>query len=170
MSIDSPTGSIVVLGLGNPLMADDGIGIAALERLEARGTGSGVDLVDGGTWGMSLLPVIENAGKLLVLDAITCDREPGTLIVLERNEIPRYLSTKVSPHQVALHDLLALAELRGRLPEHTVAIGLQPARVEMSPDGLSAPVLAQMDLLVDAVMERLAAWRSLSQSPVTSRA
>ena len=57
-------GGTVVIGLGNPLMADDGLGIAALERLRAAGAPSGVELVDGGTWGMNLLPVIEAAGTI----------------------------------------------------------------------------------------------------------
>ncbi|HMA40999.1 MAG TPA: hydrogenase maturation protease, partial [Gemmatimonadales bacterium] len=77
-------GGTVVIGLGNPIMADDGVGIAALERLRAAGAPAGVELVDGGTWGMNLLPIIEAAGKLLLMDAIDDGGEPGTLHVLER--------------------------------------------------------------------------------------
>ena len=150
-------GGTVVIGLGNPLMADDGLGIAALERLRATGAPAGVELVDGGTWGMNLLPIIEAADRLLLIDAIDDGAEPGTLHVLERARIPRYLATKISPHQVDLCDVLALAELRGTLPEDTVAVGLQPARVEMSCE-LSAAIRARVDDLVDAVSRRLAAW------------
>jgi hydrogenase maturation protease len=146
-----------VIGLGNPLMADDGLGLAALERLRAAGVPPGVELVDGGTWGMNLLPVIEAAERLVLLDAIDDGAEPGTLHVLERARIPRYLATKISPHQVDLCDVLALAELRGTLPEDTVAVGLQPARVEMSCE-LSDAVRARVDDLVAAVTHRLAAW------------
>jgi hydrogenase maturation protease len=149
-------GGTVVIGLGNPLMADDGVGLAALERLRAAGV-PGIELVDGGTWGMNLLPVIESADRLLLLDAIAAGGQPGTLHVLERARIPRYLATKISPHQVDLRDVLALAELRGTLPAETVAIGLQPARVEMSTE-LSDAVRARVDDLVAAVTRRLAAW------------
>jgi hydrogenase maturation protease len=150
-------GGTVVIGLGNPIMADDGVGIAALERLRAAGAPAGVELVDGGTWGMNLLPVIEAADKLVLMDAIDAGGEPGTLHVLERARIPRYLATKISPHQVDLCDVLALAELRGTLPEDTVAIGLQPARVEMSCE-LSEAVRVRVDDLVAAVTDRLASW------------
>jgi hydrogenase maturation protease len=158
-------GGTVVIGLGNPIMADDGVGIAALERLRAAGAPAGVELVDGGTWGMNLLPVIEAADKLVLMDAIDAGGEPGTLHVLERARIPRYLATKISPHQVDLCDVLALAELRGTLPEDTVAIGLQPARVEMSCE-LSDAVRVRVDDLVAAVTDRLASWGHGVQPPV----
>jgi len=165
MSISEGGGGTVVIGLGNPIMADDGVGIAALERLRAAGAPAGVELVDGGTWGMNLLPVIEAAGKLVLMDAIDAGGEPGTLHVLERARIPRYLATKISPHQVDLCDVLALAELRGTLPEDTVAIGLQPARVEMSCE-LSEAVRVRVDDLVAAVTDRLASWGHGVQPPV----
>jgi len=139
-------------------MGDDGLGIAALERLrETWDVPSGVELVDGGTWGLNLLPVIEDAGRVLLIDAIDVGAPPGTEAVIPRERLPRYLATKVSPHQVDLCDVLALAELRGTLPEQTTAIGLQPERVEMS-SGLSPTLRAGLDDLVTAVVRLLAAW------------
>lgn len=161
------TGCTVVIGLGNPLMADDGVGLAALERLRAAGVPDDVELVDGGTWGMNLLPVIESAARLLLIDAIDAGGAPGTLHVLERARIPRYLATKISPHQVDLRDVLALAELRRTLPDETVAIGLQPARVEMSCE-LSDAVRVRVDDLVAAVTRRLAAWGHGIRPPAAS--
>ncbi len=151
-------GRTLVLGLGNPLMADDGLGLAALEELRrTRALPAAVELVDGGTWGLNLLPVIEDADRVLLLDAIRLGSAPGTLHVLEREGIPRYLSHKVSPHQVDLRDVLALAELRGTLPADTVAVGLEPARVEMSTE-LSDVLRVRLDEVVSAAVERLAAW------------
>lgn len=151
----SPT---VVIGLGNPLMGDDGLGIAALERLrEQWDVPAEVELVDGGTWGMNLLPVIESAGRVLLIDAITVGARPGTVVVIPRARLPRYLATKISPHDVDLRDVLALAELRGTLPEQTVAMGLEPARVELASE-LSDAVAGQLDDLVSAVVRELAAW------------
>src|SRR5687767_9510143 len=107
----------LVIGLGNPIMADDGLGIAALKRLGESWTLPGsVHLVDGGTWGMNLLPLIEDATELLLLDAIDRGRPAGELNVLEREEIPRVLGMKLSPHQIDLREVLALAELRSALP------------------------------------------------------
>jgi hydrogenase maturation protease len=148
----------VVIGLGNPLMGDDGLGIAALERLRARwDVPPEVELVDGGTWGMNLLPLIEDADQVLLIDAITAGSEPGAHVVVPRARLPRYLATKISPHQVDLRDVLALAELRGTLPEDTVAIGLEPARVELR-NMLSDEVRDQLDDLVDTVVRQLESW------------
>ena len=145
----------LVIGLGNPLMGDDGAGVAALERL--RGSWElpdEVELVDGGTWGMNLLPIIESAERLILLDAIRTGAAPGTLTVLERAELPRYFSLKLSPHQIDLREVLALAELRGALPLDLVALGIEPARVEMGVS-LSPPVEAAMPKLVDLALDRL---------------
>ena len=139
-------------------MGDDGLGLAALARLrEVWQLDPGVELVDGGTWGLNLLPVIEDAARVLLLDAIDAGGPPGALHVLERQRIPRYLATKISPHQVDLRDVLALAELRGTLPEETVAIGLQPAAVELSNE-LRDALRFRMDELVTVAVGQLEQW------------
>ncbi|HET7789513.1 MAG TPA: HyaD/HybD family hydrogenase maturation endopeptidase [Gemmatimonadales bacterium] len=146
----------VVIGLGNPLMGDDGVGLVALERLRAEWElPPEVELVDGGTWGMNLLPVIEDADQLILVDAVDTKARPGTLLVVERERLPRYLATKISPHQVDLRDVLALAELRGTLPQDTVAVGLQPRSLELMVHGLSAVVAARVGELVAAVVAQL---------------
>lgn len=150
-------GGTVVIGLGNPLMGDDGLGLAALAALRERGVEDDVALVDGGTWGLALLPEIESAARVLLLDAIDTGSAAGTLHVLQRTDLPRYLKTRVSPHEVDLHDVLALAELRGTLPAETVALGLQPGRVAVGCE-LSEPVQQRLGDLVDAVLHQLAAW------------
>jgi hydrogenase maturation protease len=149
----------IVIGVGSPLMGDDGIGIHALERLRELEFEPHVELLDGGTWGMNLLPFIESADRVLVLDAIDAGLEPGEPVELESDAIPRFLSTKLSPHQIDLREVLALAELRGTLPE-LVAVGLQPGRVTMTPD-LSPEVERGLPALVEVVLRRLAAWGHL---------
>ena len=148
----------VVLGLGNMLMADDGVGLAALARLEEEWfVPREVELVDGGTWGMNLLPVIERADRVLILDAIDLGDPPGTLIRLEGDEIPRFLGQKLSPHQIDLREVLALAELRGTLPGQVITLGIQPERVELSTT-FSPPVAARLDQLVHLAAEILFDW------------
>ena len=155
---DTPT---LVVGLGNPLMTDDGIGLAALARLDSEWElPAGVELVDGGIWGLRLLPEIEDAGRLLLIDAIDVDRTAGEVIVLEIEEIPMFLSAKLSPHQVGVRDVLALAALRGRLPADTVAMGIQPARIEMGTE-ISAEAQSSMDALLERIVARLALWGSV---------
>ena len=148
----------IVVGLGNPLMGDDGIGLAALERLrETRHVSDAVELVDGGTWGMNLLPLIEDAERIIFLDAIDAGLPPGTLVVLERDELPRYFAHKLSPHQIDLREVLALAELRDTLPRDVVAIGIQPALIELRTD-LSPLAWDALDSAVAAAAARLQAW------------
>ena len=164
-------GRIVVLGLGNMLMADDGVGLAALARLDEEWfVPRSVSLVDGGTWGMNLLPVIERADRLLIFDAIDFHEPAGAVIRLERGDIPRFLSQKLSPHQVDLREVLALAELRGTLPDQIVALGIQPARVEMSTT-LTPVVEEKLDELVAlgaSVLEhwgvRVCRWNAVDDS------
>ena len=146
-----------VIGLGNPLMGDDGFGLAALARLRDEWLLQGVELADGGTWGMSLLPLIEDADRIVLLDAIAAGAKPGEVVVLERERLPIYLTRKLSPHQVDIRDVLAAAELRGTLPQETVAIGVEPKSIEMGLE-LTEEVDASIDAAVETVVARLRQW------------
>jgi len=153
-----PEGSTVVLGLGNPLMGDDGLGLAVLDRLrEEWDIPAEVELVDGGTWGMTLLPLIEDAVRLVLIDAIRTGAPEGTVVELERERLPRYLAHKLSPHQIDLKEVLALAELRGTLPAETVAIGAEPGEVVLS-TALTAPLEDAVEPVLLAVVDRLVRW------------
>jgi hydrogenase maturation protease len=155
---DPGGGGVLVIGLGNPIMADDGLGLAALERLrQGWRLPESVRLVDGGTWGMNLLPLIEEAERIVFLDAIDAGRPAGALVLLEREELPRLFAHKLSAHQIDLREVLAVAELRGTLPSDLVAIGLQPCRLEMS-SGLSPELDCRLDELLTAVLEQLERW------------
>jgi hydrogenase maturation protease len=154
----SEAGATAVIGLGSPLMGDDAVGLAALERLRARFAGdSSLTWIDGGTGGLALLPALESAQRVLLLDAIDADAAPGTLVELAGAELPRRLAAKLSPHQVDVGELLALAALRGTEPAELVAIGVQPARVELGV-GLSAAVATALAGLVEGASARLRAW------------
>lgn len=148
----------VVIGLGNPLMGDDGLGLAALEALrEGWDFEPHLELMDGGTWGMNLLPFIESADRVLILDAIKANAAPGTLLELDRDQIPRFLATKISSHQIDFREVLALAELRGTLPAELVALGVQPDAVEMSAE-LTPVVRERVPALLERALERLELW------------
>ena len=157
----SERGLDLVLGVGNPLMGDDGLGIAAVAALRDRWPDSkSLALVDGGTWGMTLLPLIEVAARLLIVDAIDRGEPPGTRITIEGDQIPRQLALKLSQHQSDLREALAVAELRGTLPAETVAIGIQPASVTLSTE-LSAVVADGFPALLRDVEGRLRRWGHL---------
>jgi len=151
------TARTVLLGLGSPIMGDDGLGLVALERLRERWTIDDVELVDGGTWGMSLLPVIQDSNRMIVIDAIAAHQEPGTLVILEKERLPIYLTRSLSPHQLDLRDVLAVASLMGDVPETIVAIGVQPSVVALATE-LTPLVAARVDDVEAAVIARLRSW------------
>ena len=150
--------SILVLGLGNLLMSDDSIGVRTVQRLQQDfRVPEGVTILDGGTLGLDLLPYIELADQLLIVDALEMRAEPGSLFRLEGDEVPRAFASKLSVHQMGLQDLLAVAELQGYAPQKLVVHGIQAGSIEMKLE-LSPPVKAAMDTLLDAVVSELREW------------
>ena len=147
----------VVIGLGNPLMGDDGAGLVALEKLREEWEIGAVELVDGGTWGMSLLPVIEDSDRVIFVDAILAGGKPGDIMVLERDRLPIYFTRALSPHQTDLRDVLAAAELRGTLPREPIAIGVEPLVVALGTE-LTPVVQRAIEPLVLAVVDQLKRW------------
>jgi hydrogenase maturation protease len=150
--------SILVLGIGNLIMTDDGVGVRVAQRLmEEYRFPEGVTVMDGGTLGLDLLPHLEGVERLLMVDAVETGGPPGTVMRMVGEEIPVALQTKLSPHQMGLQDLLAVAELQGNRPAEMVLWGVQPESIELGME-LSPAVAAQVDCLVDAVLAELAAW------------
>jgi len=148
----------VVLGVGSPIMGDDGIGCEVVDTLSRRWADTpALQFLDGGVWGMRILPHVEGANRLLIVDAIRAGGEPGALVRLEREEIPMHVRQKLSPHQIDLSEVLALAELRGTLPAEVVALGIEPERVEMYEE-LSPSVRATVPRLIAEVERQLEAW------------
>ena len=147
----------VVLGLGNAIMGDDGAGLVALEALRALQFSPEVRFVYGGVWGLALLADVESAGSLLLLDAVHAGAQPGAVVVLEGEAIPRFLSMKISPHQVDVRELLALATLRGALPQRMALVGVQIAQADLSTD-LSPEVLAAIPAMRERALDLLAEW------------
>jgi hydrogenase maturation protease len=150
--------SVLVLGIGNPIMSDDAVGGRLLQLLEQRYRfPSAVKLVDGDTMGTALLHHLEGVEKLLVVDAVETGGPPGTLIRLADDEIPRVMVAKLSPHQQGLSDLLAVASLQGWIPREVVVWGVQPASLDLGID-LSPSVAAQLEPLTARILEELQRW------------
>lgn len=149
---------ILLLGLGNLLLRDEGLGIRALDRLQSRyDLPPEVACVDGGVLGLELLAYVEGLDYLLVLDAVKSGQPAGTLVRLEGEDIPQRLSLKLSMHQITLADILALSKLRGATPPRLVVWGMEPFVLE-SGFGLSVGVEAQLDALVEAAVDELQQW------------
>jgi len=151
-------GKALVLGLGNILLSDEGLGVRVVERLEeSYRFPPEIQVMDGGTLGLDLLPYLEGVDHLLVIDALEIGEEPGTIARLVGDEVPASLSVKISPHQMGLADLLAAARLQGLYPQEVVLLGMQPASIDTGLD-LSPPVQAHLDRLIDEVLIELKGW------------
>ena len=123
---------ILVMGVGNTLMQDDGVGTAVTDRLGAApDANSDLELIDGGTIGLSLLPQIEDADGVIIVDAAELEAPPGTVRVFLDDQIDRQLSGKRrTVHEVALVDLFSAAAIRGRMPPRRALVAVQPACTE----------------------------------------
>ena len=155
---EQPAYKTLVLGVGNTLMSDEGIGVHVIERLEAGyGIPKEVHVLDGGVLGMDLLYYLEGIENLLLIDAVETHKEPGTIIRLEDDEVPAFLSMKISPHQVGVPDMLAASKLMDLYPKHIVLWGIQPEWLDMGLE-ISPLVGSRIGILVDHVVEQLRAW------------
>jgi hydrogenase maturation protease len=150
--------AILVLGLGNTIMTDDGFGVRVVEALSSRYRFQGeVRLLDGGTLGLDLLPHLEDVGRLLIVDALEMQAVPGTVFRLEGEEVPRAFASKLSVHQMGVQDLLAVSELMGHLPGELTVWGVQPECIEMGTE-LTATVAAALPPVVEGVVGELRRW------------
>jgi len=139
-------------------MSDDGVGVKVIHHLsEEYRFPPDVTLLDGGTLGLDLLPHIEGIDRLLIVDAIETGGAPGTLARLAGDEIPVVMETKLSPHQMGLKDLLAVAMLRGFSPPEMVLVGIQPENIDLGME-LSAKVSARFNELIQMVIRELENW------------
>ncbi len=149
---------IALIGIGNILMTDDGVGVHALNALAERYRfPPEVQLIDGGTMGLDLLPFVEGKKRVLFIDAANLEEDPGTIGELNNGEIPEFFATKLSVHQIALPDMLAAGRFLGTLPGTLCLIGIQPASTK-SGYGLTPPVQGSFDLLLARVLEKLSEW------------
>lgn len=159
MRADQPE-TILVLGIGNVLWADEGFGVRCVEDLAARhALPPRVTLLDGGTQGLYLLPFLEDADALIVFDAIDYGLAPGTLKIVEDDEVPAFMGAKkMSLHQTGFQEVIATAQLLGRCPAPMVLIGCQPVELEDYGGGLRPQVAAVIPTAIGIAIDRLRSW------------
>ena len=152
--------SIVVLGIGNVLWADEGFGVRCVEALQQRYEfSSDVRLVDGGTQGLYLVPHVHSARRLIIFDAVDYGLAPGTLRTVEDDEVPRFLAAKkMSLHQTGFQEVLALAQLTGAYPDEVLLIGCQPEELADYGGSLRECVKAAIEQALEVAVQRLRAW------------
>jgi hydrogenase maturation protease len=150
--------NITVLGIGNILLSDDGVGVHVINRLKAEYEfPEHVRLMDGGTKGLDLLPYLEECDKILIIDAANFKKDPGTIDSIEDDRIPGFLSSKLSVHQIGLPDMLFAARFMGITPPKMCLIGIQPKSMETG-TMLSDVLQSRIDILIEIVLQKLKDW------------
>lgn len=150
---------LVIMGLGNILWRDDGLGVAAVQMMARRfDAPEGALVLDGGTLGLALLPIIQDARRVLLVDAIRApEAVPGALVRIEGDQVAPAVRERLSVHQVGVTNLLETARLLDCYPERLVLLGIVPQHLDFG-FGLSAVVQRQLNRLVDRVVEEALGW------------
>ncbi len=144
--------NITILGVGNILYSDDGVGVRVVEKLEAEYNFSDeVTIVDGGVLGINLLGVISSAGRLIVVDTVLNNGAPGDIHRLNNDEIPNRILAKNSLHQVDLIEALTLCSTLDHVPETTI-IGVEPEDLETLSEKLTPAVESRIPDLISGVL------------------
>ncbi|MEJ5349456.1 MAG: HyaD/HybD family hydrogenase maturation endopeptidase [Desulfosoma sp.] len=153
MGLASP--KILVLGVGNVLLKDEGLGVHLVRRLEASYAFSeNVELMDGGTLGLRLLDPISQADHVIVIDAIQKGEAPGTVHRISAEDLSKKVTFKNSIHQLDLVETLAYAEVLGQRPS-CIIMGMEPLDIEPWGITLTAPVAANLKQLETLVLEEI---------------
>lgn len=146
----------VILGIGNIILTDEGVGVRAAEALAAAyDLPADVEMIDGGTAGMELLGPLTGVDVLVVLDAIKAGKEPGAVVTLVGTEVPVFFRSKLSPHQISICDVLAGLEFSGEAPKDLVLIGCEPESLDLGLE-LTPTIAAQVPEMVRLAVQELA--------------
>ncbi|MCA1742795.1 MAG: HyaD/HybD family hydrogenase maturation endopeptidase, partial [Desulfovibrionales bacterium] len=120
--------TLLVMGIGNILLRDEGVGVFCVQELQKKSWPENVSFIDGGTFTQDLFYLFENFDHLLVLDAVRGGKSPGTIYRLEEKDLIENKKQQISLHDIDLLDSLKMAELMGKKPELTV-LGIEPEQI-----------------------------------------
>ncbi|BAZ94661.1 hydrogenase expression/formation protein [Thiohalobacter sp. COW1] len=151
----------LVLGLGNTLLSDEGVGVHVVKRLEEAALLDGnVTCMDGGTLSFTLAEAIESTNRLIVVDAAELNAAPGTVQVYENEGMDEFIGSnrKRSVHEVSLLDLLAIARLTDSLPQRRALVAIQPEQVDWG-DMPTEAVQAAIEPACEAIHSLIQRWR-----------
>ena len=153
---------ITILGIGNTLFSDEGVGIHLLPLLEEALKGcENIEIIEGLTDGLKLLGPVEDAENLIIIDAINAGKEPVTIITLVGDEIPAYFGIKMSIHQLGFQEVLLAAKLRERYPKQIVMFGMQPTSLQMGIE-LTDTNQKKLGELAKTVIDQVKRWSEAS--------
>jgi hydrogenase maturation protease len=125
------TKPVAIIGVGNYLMSDEGVGIHAIKFLENLEWPDDIELIDGGTPGVALMYLLENRKLVIILDCADFNANPGEIGVFDPNDLIRDENSEISLHATDLLSSLELAKKLGSYPDDIVIVGIQPSSIEM---------------------------------------
>lgn len=153
---------ITILGIGNTLYHDEGVGVHILPYLEERlADDTSIEIIEGSTDGIKLLGPVEDSSHLIVIDAINAGKKGGTIISLIGDEIPAYYGIKMSIHQLGFQEVLLAAKFRERFPDEIVMFGMQPTSLEFG-IGLSDENAKMLPELIEMIISQVQQWSEAS--------
>jgi hydrogenase maturation protease len=152
---------VLVIGLGNVLLADDGVGVHIVHRLATDPhVPAFLRALDGGTLGFRLMEIVTQSDAVLFIDAAELGQPPGAIRLLERDALDAYTKRggRMSAHEAGLVDLLTLARLDGWAPSHVAVLGIQPQRINWD-ENLSAPVASALPDACRMAIDTVGRWQ-----------
>lgn len=156
---------IVVIGVGNLLLKDEGAGIHVLQALEKKNLPPGVQLFDGGVSGIGLLDFFQGASKALLIDAADMNRKPGTVLRFTPEDLrAQAQEIKFSVHDIGVAEVLELAKALGQSPEEVVIIGIQPKEIDWGTD-LTPEVQASIPEVLQIIQEEITRGQDAIKNP-----
>ncbi len=155
---------IAVMGIGNILMQDEGIGVHIIKELEKYDFNPDIALIDGGNMGMDLLSFFDEHDKMIIVDAVDFEENPGFIDSIENDDILTLFTTKMSLHHLGLKDVLSYAKLLDQTPNDLCLIGIQPEKIELEMQ-LSKTINSKIDTLTHLVLQKLKTWGVNSELP-----
>ena len=149
---------IIVLGIGNIVLGDEGFGVRAMEQVrDSAEYGDNIEFIDGGTLGMELLPFITGTDRLLILDAVKGDGGAGKVYCFRGDEVDAHFADKLSAHEIGIQDVLTVLKLTGQEIPEVVVIGAEPFVMEAGLD-LSVGMAAVLPTVCRMAREEILNW------------
>ncbi len=150
--------AVGLIGIGNILLSDEGVGVHVVRAIREKYIFSPeIEIIDGGTLGLDLLPYFERFDKVLIVDAVNFSKEPGYVGIIEDNEIPAVLHTKLSVHHIGLADTLVAAKLMDMKLSKVSLVGIQPQSLDFRLE-MTDTVSSKINTLIDLTLKKLKEW------------
>lgn len=159
MSSEHSRKPFLVLGIGNILLSDEGIGVRVIERMQTVPIPEHVEIVDGGTSGVDLLDILADRDAVIVVDAVDTDCRPGTVLRFGIDQLMQTENPYISMHEVGIAETILMTEQLGCTPKEVIVFGIQPEKIECGLE-LSKTLAQAVQEVVELVLNEISRLES----------